>query len=80
MPDSSNKYISFGQKLRSIRRARDLSQEDLANLSGLDRTYISQCEAGKRNVTLRTLLTLAESLGIEPSELVSFQDDSADSE
>lgn len=75
MKKDANTYAGFGRKLREARKARALSQEDLAHLAGLDRTYISQCEAGKRNVTLRTLMSLAESLGIEPSELVDFRDD-----
>ncbi len=75
MKKDANTYAGFGRKLREVRKSRALSQEDLAHLSGLDRTYISQCEAGKRNVTLRTLMSLAESLGIEPAELVDFKDD-----
>lgn len=61
----------FGNRLRTLRRERKLSQERLAELSGLDRTYISSAEIGKRNVTLQTINTLAEALEVDPSVLVS---------
>lgn len=63
--------IEFGKRLRTLRRERNLSQEQLGELSGLDRTYISSAEIGKRNVTLQTINTLAEALEVDPSVLVS---------
>lgn len=71
MKPKRNLPIEFGKRLRALRRERSLSQEQLAELSGLDRTYISSAEIGKRNVTLQTINTLAEALGVDPSVLVS---------
>ncbi|MDZ4178675.1 MAG: helix-turn-helix transcriptional regulator, partial [Coriobacteriia bacterium] len=45
----------FGRRLKELRLERGLSQEKLAHLSGLDRTYISQAEQGRRNTTLMTM-------------------------
>ncbi|MCL2504439.1 MAG: helix-turn-helix domain-containing protein [Coriobacteriia bacterium] len=70
MPTETNACTEFGCHLRSLRAERGLSQEELANLAGLDRTYISSCEAGRRNVTLRTLIRLAKALGITPEEML----------
>lgn len=71
MKPKRNLPIEFGKRLRALRRERSLSQEQLAELSGLDRTYISSAEIGKRNVTLQTINILAEALGVDPSVLVS---------
>ena len=64
---------SFGQHLRAIRLSKNLSQEDLAELAGLDRTYISGVERGKRNISLINIVKLSKGLGINPSELVNFR-------
>ena len=56
--------------MRSIRQAAGLSQETLAERSGLHRTYISSLERGHRNVGLDNILRLAAALGVRPSELL----------
>ncbi|MGV8084522.1 MAG: helix-turn-helix domain-containing protein [Coriobacteriia bacterium] len=61
----------FGRRLRRLRQERNLSQEELAHLAGLDRTYVSSCEAGRRNATIKTIVRLAEALNVDPSALVS---------
>jgi transcriptional regulator with XRE-family HTH domain len=60
----------FGQRLRELRQLRGLSQEELAAEAGLDRTYISSCERGKRNVSLENIYRLAAALDVEPHELL----------
>jgi transcriptional regulator with XRE-family HTH domain len=60
----------FGQRLREVRRGRKISQERLADLAGLHRTYISSVERGQRNVTIETVKKLAESLGVTMAELM----------
>lgn len=63
--------IDFGRRLRRLRKERDLSQEQLAHLAKLDRTYVSSCEAGRRNVSLRTIVRFATALDVDPAALVS---------
>lgn len=65
---------SFGARLQSLRKERRLSQEQLAEDSGLHRTYISSLERGGRNPTLTTLKALAVALNIKVSELVEGVD------
>lgn len=60
----------FGNRVRELRLQAGLSQEQLASKSGLDRTYVSSCERGRRNVSLSTICTLAEALGVAPHELL----------
>ena len=72
MADSISVTERFGQRIRALRKERGLSQEQLAELSGLDRTYISGIERGLRNVALRNIEALAQALGVSIAEL--FED------
>jgi len=60
----------FGKRLRELRLARGLSQEALAHEADLDRTYVSSCERGKRNISLENLYRLSAALGVKPEDLV----------
>lgn len=66
-----NLVESFGARLQSLRKEQSISQEKLAELSGLHRTYISSLERGARNPTITTLNSIAKALNIEISNLVS---------
>ena len=61
----------FGDVLRTIRKERSLTQEDLAFESGYHTTYIGQLERGAKNPSLRTILTLARVLNTTGSELLT---------
>ena len=60
--------INFGARVKSARLALGLSQEKLAMDCGLDRTYISGIERGKRNVSLVNIHKLAIALGVPAAE------------
>lgn len=62
--------VAFGQIVRERRRAADLSQERLAHLSGVDRTYLSKVERGLGTPSLRVVERLARALGESPHELI----------
>lgn len=53
--------------LTTARKNANLSQEELAHRSGLDRTYISGIERGVRNITLNSLERVVKGLGVEMS-------------
>jgi len=61
----------FGRRLRQLREANRLSQEELAFRAGLHRTYVSSAERGERNVSLVNLVRLARALDVHVSELVA---------
>lgn len=61
----------LAENIRSYRRSKNLSQEDLAEKCGLHRTYIGSVERSERNVTLSTLEMLASALGVSVPELLS---------
>lgn len=67
----SDPLLGFAARLRTLRLERGLSQEALADLAQLDRTYVSSCETGRRNVTLRTICRLAAALQVDAGVLVS---------
>ncbi|SME72880.1 transcriptional repressor DicA [Bacillus cereus] len=62
---------AFGIVLNRHRTNLQLSQEELAFQSGLDRTYISLLERGKRKPTINTLFSLARTLRVTPSQLIN---------
>lgn len=59
----------FGYAVRRIRQDRHISQEQLADRCGLHRTYISDVELGKRNVSLENIEKMAHAFGITMAEL-----------
>ena len=63
--------IRFGRRLRELRLEKGWSQETLANLAEIDRTYIPGIENGKRNVSLIVLQKLSLVFGISLSNLFS---------
>ncbi len=60
-----------GRVIRKYREDVGLSQEALAEGSGLHRTYISLVERGHRNISVDALSQIAEALGVYPSKLMS---------
>ena len=63
----------FGASVGQRRRALGITQEGLAELTGLHRTYIDSVERGERNPTLTTLVAIAAGLSWSLAELVSFR-------
>ena len=55
---------AFGQRVRELRLAAGMTQEDLAERCGLFRTYLSRIETGRANPTLTMIYALATSLGV----------------
>ncbi len=60
----------IGKRLREIRTAKGWTQEKLEELSGLDRTYISDIERGVRNPSVKSIEKLAKALRVKPAELL----------
>lgn len=60
---------AFGQRVRDRRCAIGLTQEDLAERSGLHRTYVGGVERGERNISLLNIHSLAGALGVPVATL-----------
>lgn len=68
--DDNALLSAFGARVRTARHQIGVSQEELAARAGLDRTYVSGIERGRRNLSLINLCRLATALGVDPSHLV----------
>ncbi len=62
-----------GARVRKARQARHLSQEALAHLAGLDRSYVSGLERGEFNVSLLALAKIARVLGVKLGTLLEHE-------
>jgi transcriptional regulator with XRE-family HTH domain len=61
----------FGRAVRAARQARHLSQEELADLSGLHRNYVGGIERGERNVGIKALFRISKAFGVHPDDLLA---------
>lgn len=61
--------LAFGQTVRKFRLSKEISQERFADMCDLHRTYISDVELGKRNVSLENIEKIAKALDMHISEL-----------
>lgn len=69
---SSEILYKFAQQLKKLRKERGLSQEALALLCNIDRTYVGRIENMKRNPSLEILAKLADGLNVKLSDLLDF--------
>lgn len=61
--------VAIGQKIRSIRERKGISQEDFASHAGIDRSYYGSIERGERNLAALNLVRIALTLDVEVGEL-----------
>ena len=66
--NESDGILAFGQKVRSIRKDKNISMQHLANLAEIEVSQIHRIETGKINPKLTTILIIAKALDINPSE------------
>ena len=71
---SSDILSKFANKLKELRIAKNLSQEEFAFLCGIDRTYIGRIERLERKPTIVVLDKIAKGLNIKLKELLDFED------
>jgi len=64
--------VKFGEKVRKERIKRGFSQEQLAELAGVHRTYIGMIERAEKNITLANIEKVAKALELSPHALLCF--------
>lgn len=78
--DEKKSLATLGNNLRRVRLKRKYSQEEFARLAGFSRSYYTEIETGKRNLSLLNLIKIAEALSTDVRELLDLTkgDDDAD--
>lgn len=67
---TDERIVAFGQRVREVRKAKGISQEKLAELAGIDRSYMGNIERGEKNVTLKKVYEICDALDVDVKELV----------
>ncbi|MBY8156359.1 helix-turn-helix domain-containing protein [Vibrio fluvialis] len=65
------RLVAFGARIRQLRKEKGLSQEALADLAGIDRSYMGHIERGDQNITLTKIYQISEALRVSVSDLIS---------
>ena len=72
MADKNYILLKFGRKIRFERERRELSQEKLAELAGVHRTYVGMIERGEKNITLLNIEKFASALDLSLKQIMDF--------
>ncbi len=72
MPPRSPAHAALGRAVRQLREQRQLTQDQLAEATGLQATYLSDIERGVRNPSWSVVVSIADGLGTTPAELVTL--------
>ena len=64
---------AVGKRIKELRNKLGVSQEELAAMVELDRTYITSVESGKRNISIVNIEKLATALNVSLSEFFTFE-------
>lgn len=64
--------ILVGKRVKDLRNKLEISQEELADIAQLDRTYITSVECGRRNISIVNIEKLAKALKVSLSEFFDF--------
>ncbi len=70
MNDKHPNLVKIGKTIREARLAQDISQEKLADIANLGRTYMGRIERGEQNLSIQNLIKIAKALKVEVGELV----------
>ncbi len=69
-----NRLQILGQNIKNFRKSKQISQIDLAVAVGIDRSYLSEIENGRRNLSINILYAIADALEVKISDLLSMDD------
>lgn len=73
--DKTNLKVKFGRRLRQIRRLKNLTQEQLAEVTGISVEFVSNIERGINAPSFDTLEKLSEVLNVSYADLFDFRDE-----
>lgn len=64
----------IGERIRQLRKAKKLTQEELAEKAGVNASYMGTVERGERNISIETLEKIIQGLDVSPAEFFQFHD------
>ncbi|MFC2007713.1 helix-turn-helix domain-containing protein [Chloroflexota bacterium] len=64
--------LKIGDNIRTVRKQRGYSQEEFADIAGFSRSYYTEIETGKRNISVLNLIKIIKALKVDPNELIGF--------
>lgn len=67
---TDERMIAFGRRVRELRKSKGISQERLAEMAGIDRSYMGNIERGEKNITLKKAYEVCDALDVEIQDLV----------
>ena len=67
---TDERMIAFGKRVREVRKSKGISQERLAEMADIDRSYMGNIERGEKNVTLKKAYEICDALEVEIQDLV----------
>jgi len=65
----------FGESVRELRKSAGYTQEELADVAELDRSYVGSVERGERNLSIENVCRLAIAIGVSPADFFSWWGD-----
>lgn len=66
--------MQIGNRVRELRKQCKITQEQLAIIAGLDRTYIASVEEGHRNISIVNINKISKALGVSLKEFFNYKD------
>lgn len=67
---TDKRMVAFGKRVREVRKAKGISQERLAEMAGIDRSYMGNIERGEKNITLKKAYEICDALEVSIKELI----------
>ena len=62
--------LKIGDNMRAVRKQMGYSQEEFTDIAGFSRSYYTEIETGKRNISILNLIKIMEALKVEPNEII----------
>nr|QJS05897.1 transcriptional regulator, XRE family [Psychrobacter sp.] len=67
---TDKRMVAFGKRVREVRKSKGISQEKLAEMAGIDRSYMGNIERGEKNITLKKIYEICDALQIDIKLLI----------
>lgn len=67
---TDERVVAFGQRVREVRKAKGISQEKLAELAGIDRSYMGNIERGEKNASLKKVYEICDALDVKIQDII----------